>query len=181
MLFSDDIIGNAQAQTRTFVLFFSGVKGLKDPSHVFGLDADTMEAAVLRELQARQLTLGVAESLTGGLIASRIVDVPGASASFRGAVVGSFLTLFITLVLSFPIGVAAAVYLEEFAPKNKWTDLIEVNINNLAAVPSIVFGLFGNALFCVALGLGFAVIPIIFSISAVSSARLVLAWATLRL
>ena len=64
-----------------------------------------------------------------------------------GAVVGSFLTLAVTLMLSFPIGVAAAVYLEEFAPKNRWTDLIEVNINNLAAVPSIVFGLLGLAVF----------------------------------
>ena len=53
----------------------------------------------------------------------------------------------ITLLLSFPIGVAAAIYLEEFAPKNRWTDLIEVNINNLAAVPSIVFGLLGLAVF----------------------------------
>ena len=60
---------------------------------------------------------------------------------------GSFLTLVITLSLSFPIGVAAAIYLEEFAPKNRWTDLIEVNINNLAAVPSIVFGLLGLAVF----------------------------------
>jgi len=68
-------------------------------------------------------------------------------AGIRGAVVGSFLTLAVTLLLSFPIGVAAAVYLEEFAPKNRWTDLIEVNINNLAAVPSIVFGLLGLAVF----------------------------------
>ena len=68
-------------------------------------------------------------------------------AGIWGAVVGSFLTLLVTLVLSFPIGVASAVYLEEFAPKNKWTDLIEVNINNLAAVPSIVFGLLGLAVF----------------------------------
>ena len=64
-----------------------------------------------------------------------------------GAVVGSFLTLLVTLSLSFPMGVAAAIYLEEFAPKNKWTDLIEININNLAAVPSIVFGLLGLAVF----------------------------------
>jgi phosphate transport system permease protein len=64
-----------------------------------------------------------------------------------GAVVGSFLTLSVTLMLSFPIGVAAAIYLEEFAPKNRWTDLIEENINNLAAVPSIVFGLLGLAVF----------------------------------
>lgn len=65
----------------------------------------------------------------------------------RGALSGSIFTLFITLLLSFPIGAATAVYLEEFAPKNKWTDLIEVNINNLAAVPSIVFGLLGLAVF----------------------------------
>ncbi|MBT5571512.1 MAG: phosphate ABC transporter permease PstA [Alphaproteobacteria bacterium] len=64
-----------------------------------------------------------------------------------GAVVGTALTLIVTLILSFPIGVMSAVYLEEFAPKNRWTDLIEVNINNLAAVPSIVFGLLGLAVF----------------------------------
>jgi phosphate transport system permease protein len=68
-------------------------------------------------------------------------------AGIWGAVMGSFYTLVVTLLLSFPIGVSAAVYLEEFAPKNKWTDLIEVNINNLAAVPSIVFGLLGLAVF----------------------------------
>ena len=60
---------------------------------------------------------------------------------------GSFYTLIVTLALSFPVGVAAAVYLEEFAPRNRWTDLIEVNINNLAAIPSIVFGLLGLAVF----------------------------------
>lgn len=68
-------------------------------------------------------------------------------AGIRGAVVGSALTLIVTLLLSFPVGVLAATYLEEFAPKNRWTDLIEVNINNLAAVPSIVFGLLGLAVF----------------------------------
>ncbi|MGB5131066.1 MAG: DUF3333 domain-containing protein, partial [Steroidobacteraceae bacterium] len=68
-------------------------------------------------------------------------------AGVLGAVVGSFLTLTVTLLLSFPIGVAAAVYLEEFATANRLTDLIEVNINNLAAVPSIVFGLLGLAVF----------------------------------
>ena len=64
-----------------------------------------------------------------------------------GAVSGSFYTLIFTLALSFPIGILAAVYLEEFAKINFWTDLIEVNINNLAAVPSIVFGLLGLAVF----------------------------------
>jgi phosphate transport system permease protein len=66
-------------------------------------------------------------------------------AGILSATVGSLLTLFVTLVLSFPIAVLAAVYLEEFAPKNKFTDIIEVNINNLAAVPSIVYGLLGLA------------------------------------
>ncbi|MGB5624606.1 MAG: phosphate ABC transporter permease PstA [Woeseiaceae bacterium] len=65
----------------------------------------------------------------------------------KGAIMGSFYMLLITISLSFPIGVAAAIYLEEFAPKNRWSDLIEVNINNLAAVPSIVFGLLGLAVF----------------------------------
>lgn len=68
-------------------------------------------------------------------------------AGIRGALMGSFYTLLVTFLLSFPIGVATAVYLEEFAPKNRWTDIIEVNINNLAAVPSIVFGLLGLAVF----------------------------------
>ena len=68
-------------------------------------------------------------------------------AGIWGAVAGSFFTLLVTLILAFPLGVMAAVYLEEFAPKNKWTDLVEVNINNLAAVPSIVFGLLGLAVF----------------------------------
>jgi phosphate transport system permease protein len=68
-------------------------------------------------------------------------------AGMAGAITGSFFALLVCFLLSFPIGIAAAVYLEEFAPKNKWTDIIEVNINNLAAVPSIVFGLLGLAVF----------------------------------
>lgn len=68
-------------------------------------------------------------------------------AGIRGAMTGTFLTIIVTIALAFPVGVFAAVYLEEFAPKNKFTDLIEININNLAAVPSIVFGLLGLAVF----------------------------------
>ncbi len=68
-------------------------------------------------------------------------------AGIWGAVVGSFYTMLVTLFLSFPLGVATAIYLEEFAQQNIWTDIIEVNINNLAAVPSIVFGLLGLAVF----------------------------------
>ncbi|MEL6415876.1 MAG: phosphate ABC transporter permease PstA [Pseudomonadota bacterium] len=64
-----------------------------------------------------------------------------------GALKGSILTMLVTLILAFPIGILAALYLEEYAPKNAWTDLIEVSINNLAAVPSIIFGLLGLAVF----------------------------------
>ncbi len=74
-------------------------------------------------------------------------------AGVRGATIGTFYVLLVTLVLSFPTGVMAAVYLEEFAPQNRWTQLVEVNINNLAAVPSIVFGLLGLAVFLNVFGL----------------------------
>ncbi|NRF23764.1 phosphate ABC transporter permease PstA [Vibrio coralliilyticus] len=74
-------------------------------------------------------------------------------AGIAGAFMGSAFTIITALLLSFPIGVGAAIYLEEFAPKNKVTDIIEININNLAAVPSIVFGLLGLAIFLNVLGL----------------------------
>ena len=69
------------------------------------------------------------------------------SVGIWGALKGSMLTMFVTLVLAFPVGVLAALYLEEYAPKNRWTDWIEISINNLAAVPSIIFGLLGLAVF----------------------------------
>jgi phosphate transport system permease protein len=75
------------------------------------------------------------------------------TAGVWGAVVGSFLTMLVTLLLSFPMGVCAAIYLEEFAPRNKWIDWVEVSINNLAAVPSIIFGLLGLAVFINAFGM----------------------------
>ena len=68
-------------------------------------------------------------------------------AGFFGATIGSLITIFVTLILSFPVGVFTAIYLENFAVKNRLTDFIEVNINNLAAVPSIIFGLLGLAVF----------------------------------
>ncbi len=101
------------------------------------------EAAFLERLRS----LGVVESgfnwrfFTSG--DSREPELAG----IRGALVGTALTLLVTLALCLPLGVGAAVYLEEFAPKNRLTDLVEVNINNLAAVPSIVFGLLGLAVF----------------------------------
>jgi phosphate transport system permease protein len=69
------------------------------------------------------------------------------SVGIWGALKGSLLTMAITFLIAFPVGVLAAIYLEEYATKNRWTDLIEVSINNLAAVPSIIFGLLGLAVF----------------------------------
>ena len=69
------------------------------------------------------------------------------SVGIWGALKGSMLTMAVTLALAFPIGVLSAVYLEEYAPRNRWTEVIEVSINNLAAVPSIIFGLLGLAVF----------------------------------
>lgn len=80
---------------------------------------------------------------------SRFPEIAGLS----GAITGSFYALLVCFLISFPVGIGAAVYLEEFAPKNRWTDIIEVNINNLAAVPSIVFGLLGLAVFLQIFGL----------------------------
>jgi phosphate transport system permease protein len=80
---------------------------------------------------------------------SRFPELAGLS----GALTGSFLALLVCFLLSFPIGIATAFYLEEFAPKTRWTDFIEVNINNLAAVPSVVFGLLGLAVFLNVFGL----------------------------
>ena len=74
---------------------------------------------------------------------SREPEIAGVGASLMG----SFFTLIVCLLLSFPLGILAAIYLEEFAPKNKITEIIEVNVNNLAAVPSIVFGLLGLGVF----------------------------------
>lgn len=68
-------------------------------------------------------------------------------AGILGAIVGSFFVILVAIIVAFPVGVMSAIYLEEFAPKNKITNVIEVNINNLAAVPSIVFGLLGLAIF----------------------------------
>ena len=75
--------------------------------------------------------------------ASRNAEMAG----IKGAAIGSALTLIVCFLIAFPLGVATAIYLEEFAPKNKFTELIEININNLAAVPSVVFGILGLAIF----------------------------------
>ncbi len=101
------------------------------------------EIVWLDELKAQSLVESRFNSIFFFTGASREPELAG----IWGAVVGSFLTMIVTLAIAFPIGVSAAIYLEEFAPKNRLTTIIEVNINNLAAVPSIVYGLLGLAVF----------------------------------
>ncbi len=100
------------------------------------------EAAVARLEKANLLSTGFNSSFL-----SRADSTDPGSVGIWGALKGSLMTMFVTLILAFPVGVLSAVYLEEYAPKNRWTDLIEVSINNLAAVPSIIFGLLGLAVF----------------------------------
>lgn len=108
-----------------------------------------------------QLTARYAELAAKGVVDDRLdlgfltrsdATDPG-QVGIWGALKGSMLTMLVTLLLSFPIGVFSAVYLEEYAPKNRWTEMIEVSINNLAAVPSIIFGLLGLAVFLTFMGL----------------------------
>lgn len=117
----------------------------------------TMESAALdKNVSPEQLLLTDA-FLEVGIVEKRFnwafITAPDASenrpeaAGLGVAVLGSLYMMIVVLVLALPIGVAASIYLEEFAPKNRWTDLIEVNISNLAAVPSIVFGILGLAIF----------------------------------
>ena len=119
-------------------LFFKGGDDARsatrlDDKQIAWLDRLAADGAVSRRFNTRFFTAGD----------SREPEMAG----IWGATVGSFLTLMVTLVLAFPLGVATAVYLEEFATTNRWTEFIEVNINNLAAVPSIVFGLLGLEVF----------------------------------
>jgi phosphate transport system permease protein len=123
-----------------------------DMLHKGNIDRTVDES--LRPVSDLQLAL-TDELLESGQLARRFnsaLFVNGDSrepeiAGIRGALMGSFYMLVVTLALAFPIGVGAAIYLEEFAKRNRWADLVEVNINNLAAVPSIVFGLLGLAVF----------------------------------
>ena len=102
---------------------------------------------VLRNEAARLQREGLLEKNFDSGFLSRSDATDPQVVGIWGALKGSILTMVITLLLAFPIGVLAALYLEEYAPKNRWTDLIEVSINNLAAVPSIIFGLLGLAVF----------------------------------
>ena len=112
---------------------------------LLGLLSVGVSLAFLAFLLITMLWRGAGGLSLGFLSASDSTDP--AMAGVWGALKGSFLTIIVTMVLAFPIGVLSAIYLEEFASRNRWTDLIEVSINNLAAVPSIIFGLLGLAVF----------------------------------
>jgi len=123
-----------------------------DQLHKGMLDRDTPEE--IRRLSDREIEI-FDQLVEGGFVAkpfnwalfanadSRFPEVAG----LKGAIIGSAYALLVCFLLSFPVGIGAAIYLEEFAPKNRISDLIEININNLAAVPSVVFGLLGLAVF----------------------------------
>ena len=106
-------------------------------------DGDEASEGLVEMLEAKRVLRRTFNSTF--LTASDSTDP--SSAGVWGALKGTFLTILVTMVLAFPVGVLAAIYLEEYAPRNRWTDMIEVSINNLAAVPSIIFGLLGLAVF----------------------------------
>jgi len=110
-----------------------------------GFAAVALSLAFLAFLLVTMLWSGLGGLSLGFLSASDSTDPE--IAGVWGALKGSFLTIVVTMALAFPVGVLAAIYLEEFAARNRWNDLIEVSINNLAAVPSIIFGLLGLAVF----------------------------------
>lgn len=112
---------------------------------LIGLGAIAVSLAFLAYLLVTMLAGGLSGIDLDFLSGSDSTEA--ATAGIWGAFKGSLLTMLVTLVLSFPMGVLAAIYLEEFAPKSRWVEWIEVSINNLAAVPSIIFGLLGLAVF----------------------------------
>lgn len=116
-----------------------------------GLGAILLSLSFLALLLVIMLKNGVAGLDWDFLSGSDSTDA--ANAGVWGAAKGSLLTMFVTLLLSFPMGVLAAIYLEEFAPRSRWIEWVEVSINNLAAVPSIIFGLLGLAVFINTLGM----------------------------
>ena len=137
---TDAILADPQILTRTETLWLPLGSALDGAAKSGG---DAAANRLVAELERR-------DSLRRGFNAqflSASDSTDPSSVGVWGALKGSFLTIIVTMVLAFPIGVFAAVYLEEFATRNRWTDAIEVSINNLAAVPSIIFGLLGLAVF----------------------------------
>lgn len=116
-----------------------------------GLIAILISLGFLAFLLITMLANGVSGLSLSFLTGSDSTDA--STAGIWGALKGSLLTMGVTLALSFPMGVSAAIYLEEFAPRSRWVDWVEVSINNLAAVPSVIFGLLGLAIFVNTLGM----------------------------
>jgi phosphate transport system permease protein len=112
---------------------------------LFGFAAVAISLAFLAFLLITMTVKG-AGGLSWQFLSGSDSTDPG-TAGVWGALKGSLLTILVTMAIAFPVGVLSALYLEEFAPRNRWTDMIEVSINNLAAVPSIIFGLLGLAVF----------------------------------
>ncbi len=115
-------------------------------------DRRRLDDAEVARFDALEETGRISRTFNTGLFLNADSRFPE-TAGLSGAIVGSFYVLLVCFLISFPVGIAAAIYLEEFAPKNRITDVIEVNINNLAAVPSIVFGLLGLAVLIQTFGL----------------------------
>ena len=132
---------SSEAMTRRVKRRYAAERRFK----ALGLAAVVVSLAFLAFLLVTMTVRGAGGFSHTFLTASDATDP--AAVGVWGALKGSFLTITVTMALAFPIGVLAAVYLEEFARRNRWNDFIEVSINNLAAVPSIIFGLLGLAVF----------------------------------
>ena len=147
MVFADPaLIG--QKKEMTFLadanvdVWMSGKIDRSLPDEQQQLDAETRK--LVDDLQAKDI---LERKFNTNIFTNPDSRSSPATSGLAGAFMGSLFMMLIVILISIPIGVASAIYLEEFAPKNIWTDIIEVNINNLAAVPSIVFGLLGAAIF----------------------------------
>ena len=134
------IVADPDLLTRTSTLWLPVGSKVDLAAKSGGDEASERQVQILESRHALRRTLN-ADFLTSS------DSTDPSSVGVWGALKGTFLTILVTMALAFPIGVLAAVYLEEFAPRNRWTDAIEVSINNLAAVPSIIFGLLGLAVF----------------------------------
>ena len=146
----DYLQNNPSVAGQTIVLWLPA-GGHADSYFKGGIDHETMlslggSAAHIERLQSLRAAGDVRVSFNAAFFTAGDSSYPEL-AGIGGALAGSFYTLLIAFLLSFPTGVLASIYLEMFAPRNRWFDLIEININNLAAVPSVIFGLLGLAVF----------------------------------
>jgi phosphate transport system permease protein len=136
----DAIKADPTLLTRSATLFVPAAPGIEE---AYKADGEPAAEQMVQRLKAAE---AIRSGFNWGFLTGADSTDPTA-VGIWGALKGSLLTMAVTLLIAFPVGVLSALYLEEYAPKNRWTDLIEVSINNLAAVPSIIFGLLGLALF----------------------------------